>query len=172
ARFQDKANFNRKRLVTRMQRLGLSTVERQAYTIRDANLAPNPHSGWGQALLQVHDKNQPEGHELGDWPKKLFSETQSAKLRENLKAITDAMTPEQRSAKAIKANANMTPAQRTARGLKGQKTRFGVTARDVICPYCHAIPGYRCKNGSGEFSNSYHQARINAASTQRAQATQ
>jgi Family of unknown function (DUF6551) len=146
ARFQDHPNFNRKRLIARMKRLGLSTVERQAYVIRDANLAPNPNSGWGQALMQVHDKGQPPGHELGEWQKRILTEETSNKFATHIRHI----------------NANTTPEQRSNNANKAAKTRFGNTPQDVICTYCRADVGTRCANARGEYTNNYHQARLNA----------
>jgi len=163
ARFQDHPSFNRKRLVTRMKREGLSKVERQAFVIRDANLAPNPNSGWGQALLQLHDKGQPPGNELGEWPKRHLSEVVVAKLAATMRKTTAAMTPEQRSAIAYKANAALTPEQRSERSARGNETRRNgsgaVDPRTVKCRICRAGVGQTCITDAGRRAKASHRVR-------------
>ena len=162
ARFQDNPNFNRKRLVARMARLGISTVERQAYIIRDANIAPNPNSGWGQALLQIHNKGMAPGQELGEWQRRLVSESVAAQSAANLQKSRAAMTPEERTAAAKKAAQTLGPDKLKEKAVRAGRTRHSSQPRDVPCPYCYSGVGYRCMTSDKQPANTYHQARINA----------
>lgn len=144
ARYQDHPNYHRKRLVSRMNKQGMNAIERQAYVIRDANLAPNPNSGWGQALLQLHDRRQPPGTELGDWPKRLMTEQAAAASAANIRKVSASLTPQQKSAMSIKAS----------------ETRSGTPSpRTVACSYCHANVGNMCISNTNNVLPNYHNVR-------------
>jgi hypothetical protein len=146
-RFHTHPNFSRKRLLQRMKRLGMGHIERLALSIKEGSLASNTGAAWGQALLAIHDQRIQEGNDLGEWVKRHVTEKTKQASRDSLNKLRAAETKE----------------QRTARAQKAADTRFGFTARNTTCPYCHAGPNQRCTNSKGQPTHNYHKDRLIAA---------
>jgi len=168
ARFSAHPNYNHKRLVQRMTRQGVSALERRAWAIRDGSLASNPNFAWGQALLGLHDFREPEGSELGEWPRRHFTEQAAASLGKRMASYNASLTPEQRSERATKANQVMTPEARSERAKRGIQTRKGYSDLEVICTYCNAMPGYPCCNSQGGVLDRAHKGRREQAAAKHA----
>jgi hypothetical protein len=164
ARFGKHKNYKRARLIDRMAREGVSNVEKRARAFRDANLAGNPASAYGQALLYLHDRQIAEDKVLGDWPRKLLTEQNAEAQRQRFREMNANLTPEQKTARAIKAQATLTPEARTQRAVNAARTKFGFTARSVPCSYCYAEAQRPCINkDTGEELKYLHAQRRAAA---------
>jgi hypothetical protein len=142
ARFFTHKNFNRKRLVARMAKEGISKVEERAGRLREG-ITTDAVSAWGQALMGLHDSRAPEGTELAIWLRKLYTEEGRAT----------------QSKSAIDALAKLTPVQRADRAFKGWETRKGYKYADVRCTYCNADVGTPCISDNGIEASSSHKVR-------------
>jgi hypothetical protein len=146
-----------------MSREGMSTIEQRAMRLREANLASNPTAGWGQALLTTHNFRLAEDAELGEWPRRHYTEQARATASANMTKVTAELTTEQRSQRSKQANATMGPEKRTAKALKSAKTRRGYSVRSVPCPYCGAQENEVCTTATDRELPNYHTQRREAA---------
>lgn len=162
ARFQTNPDYRENRLIQRLAREGISKIERQAGTIKEANMASNPNAAWGMALLKLHDKH-PCPKPLGDWPTRHYTEQAIKSLAANLKRVQDAMTPEQKSENAKRAARNMGAAALSAKALQASNTRRGYSVRAVACPHCMAAAGDPCQSSGYATMTTYHAKRKVAA---------
>lgn len=142
-RFENHVNYDRKRLIRRMQRNGMAHLERMTMSIREGSMSSNSHAAWGQALLALHDSRTQEGHDLGDWVKRHITEQNREAKRENLDKVRKNLTPEQKKAMGVKAGA----------------TKRGYDIRAVPCEFCGSPVGDPCTTFSGKPIAYYHLAR-------------
>jgi hypothetical protein len=142
ARFFTNKNFNRKRLVARMTKEGISKVEERAGRLREG-ISTDAVSAWGQALMGLHDARAPEGTELAIWLRKHYTDEGKESQAKAVRTLLD----------------NLTPEQRQARSNKSWNTRHGYKTTDVRCTYCNADVGTPCFSDNGVKASSSHKQR-------------
>lgn len=140
-RFGKNPLYNRKRLVDRMQRLGVlewETIARAFLNVDKGDKA----TAFGKALLKMHDsgRGMTEAKRLGQWLEKPKTEAAKETAR---RVLAERALP---AAKALRLEAAIKKAQ------------------EVACPICGSRVGEPCTGAAGVM---YHQRRAYVAAAQR-----